>query len=584
MPIRQLSEHVVNQIAAGEVVDRPASVAKELIENAIDAGASRIEVDLIEGGLDLLQVRDNGDGIPPNELPLAVSAHATSKVVDVDDLEGIATMGFRGEALASIASVSRLQITSRVPGTPAGGRLVVDHGNTRQVEPCGAPEGTCVEVGGLFARVPARRKFMKTPRGETTRVRRVVRDLAAAHPSVGFTLRSNDRVVLELPGEQTLRDRCVALLGRELGDVLIDVESHRDGVTLSGLIGPPDTARPGATHQIVCLNGRPIVDRSIRHAMREAYRGLIEPSRSPVAALFLGVDPARVDVNVHPAKTEVRLRDERLIFVVVRDAIKAALEGRDLIPTLPTPRPNVPQEPRALFGSGLAASSSQSVSMPRLEQRRSQPIALDGRDVAGDDSDAIEGVSATLRFMQVHDAWLLVEDESGILIVDQHALHERVMFERLLERLQSGDLPSQRLMVPIVVDLDSTAIEGLEKLRDLIQRLGVDLTPMGPGQLALHAAPVLLIERGVDLARFIEDLSQSAAALHEADTETALRDVIDMMACKAAIKAGDRLTQRELQDLLEARDAIERASNCPHGRPTTMRLTLDELERRFGRS
>jgi DNA mismatch repair protein MutL len=365
----------------------------------------------------------------------------------------------------------------------------------------------------------------------------------------------------------------VALLGRELGDSLIDIDVERDGVSMWGVVGPPDTARPASTHQIICLNGRPIVDRAIRQALREAFRGLIEPSRHPIAALFIGVDPTRVDVNVHPAKTEVRLRDERLIFVVVRDAVRRALEGRDLIPDLPLPLPERRPEARALFGAGKVLTVADGSSATQVPATQASRFA----------SDPIDGVKPTTRFMQLHDMWLVVEDEQGIVIVDQHALHERVMFERLLERIGQGDLPAQHLMVPVAVEVEGDAATALASIVALTRQLGFDLTPMGPSTIAVHAAPVLLVERRVDLAGFVEDLLDRAGALHEADDETALRDVLDMMACKAAIKAGDRLTERELQDLLQQREAIERSSNCPHGRPTSMRLTLDDLEQRFGR-
>ncbi len=578
MPIRQLSPHVVNQIAAGEVVERPASVVKELIENAIDAGAHRITVDLMDGGLERLRVQDDGDGIEPDELVLAVAPHATSKVSCVEDLDGIATMGFRGEALASIGSVSRLDIVSRPVRHDAGAQLIVDHGDEGEVSPTAAPCGTTVTVGRLFGRVPARRKFLRTARAESGRVRRVIRDLAAAHPSVGFTLTTEGRARLELPSGQSPRDRCVALLGRELHDTLIDIDVTRDGVSLWGLVGPPDTARPASTHQIICLNGRPIVDRAIRQALREAFRGLIEPSRHPIAALFIGVDPTRVDVNVHPAKTEVRLRDERLVFVVVRDAVRAALDAKDLVPPMPLPRPDLPPESRALFGAGRLPAV---IPPPSKGDAGAEPAMP--RVTMSSQASTIDGVDPELRFMQCHDKWLVVEDKDGLLIVDQHALHERVMFERLLERVGAGDLPSQQLIVPVAVEVEGDAGDRGASVAGLCRRLGLDLAPLGPSTLAIHAAPLLLMERGVDLVSFVEDLLDRAGALHGADEETALRDVLDMMACKAAIKAGDRLTDRELRDLLHARDSIERSSNCPHGRPTSMRVTLEELNRQFGR-
>ncbi len=571
MPIRMLPMHVVNQIAAGEVVERPASVVKELIENALDAGATHVTVDLMDGGLESIRVRDDGDGIVSDELPLAIAPHATSKVETAEDLDGIATMGFRGEALASIGSVSRLEVVSRPRDAAAGARIVADHGDIGSVEAAASPPGTCMTVGRLFARVPARRKFLRTPRAETGRVRRVIRDLAAAHPGVHFVMTSDGVTRLELPAHRTLRDRLVAILGRELADSLIEIEAVRDGVSVTGVVGTPETARPASTHQIICLNGRPITDRAIKQALREAYRGLIEPSRHPVAALFIGVDPSRVDVNVHPAKTEVRLRDERLIFVVIRDAVREALKQHDLVPTMPLPEVTMPPPPRQLFGSGLAATERRVAPTPPPQTSHVASVPVDG-------------VRPEVRWMQVHDMWLLVEDEHGVVVVDQHALHERVLFEQVLARIGESPLPAQQLMVPVAVDVDGDAAEVVTALMPLARRLGLDIAPLGPSTLAVHAAPVLLVERRVDIASFVEDLVDRAAAMQGADDETALRDVVDMMACKAAVKAGDRLSNREIRDLLEQREAIERSTNCPHGRPTSMRLTLDDLERHFGRS
>ncbi|MCH2142848.1 MAG: DNA mismatch repair endonuclease MutL [Phycisphaerales bacterium] len=585
MPIRRLAEHVINQIAAGEVVERPASVAKEVIENAIDAGATRIDVRIEGGGIDLLEVLDDGGGMPAHELPLAVAPHATSKVDSAEDLQHIATMGFRGEALASIGSVARLEIRSRIASDDSGSMIVVDHGAVEEVQPVACPTGTRVTMRGLFARVPARRRFLKRPQAETSRVRRVVRDLAVANPEVAFRLVSQERTMLDLPATNQ-RGRFIAAMGSELTDELLEVDQEREGIRVLGLVGSPATARPTSAHQVICLNGRPLIDRSIRHAIKEAYRGLIESSRHPTVALLLEVPPDRVDVNVHPAKTEVRFRDDRLVYSIVRRGIEAALAKADLTPAMrPTggDGPWAPPAERALFGP-RDRTSTQSKSSPST-QRFDVPAA---RAAMGTGTQApeypVEVIEAAQPVVQIHQTFLVTQDAEGLLIIDQHALHERVMFEKLMDRLDAGPLPSQRLLMPEMVEASSEAIEAVDSIGPLIERLGFDLTAAGPDVVAVHAVPSLLTERRVSIGGFVSDLLERAGELGSmTDTETAAREVLDMMACKAAIKAGDALTHREMADLVSMRERVERSSNCPHGRPTTLRLSIDELERRFGR-
>ncbi|MCP4757924.1 MAG: DNA mismatch repair endonuclease MutL [Planctomycetes bacterium] len=575
MPIRPLPPVVVNQIAAGEVVERPASVIKEVVENALDAGSTRIEILVEGGGIERMEVVDDGCGIPQDELPLAIASHATSKVAALDDLEHIATMGFRGEALASIGSVARLEIRSRVRGNDVGGVIIVDHGDVGSAEPAACPPGTRVKITDLFGRVPVRRKFLKSAQAETTRIRRVVRDLAAANPDVGFCLVSEGRTLLNFTASDAV-SRINAILGKEASSQMLEVDLSRDGVSIWGLAGRPDLARPTAQHQILCLNGRPIVDRSLRFAIREAYRGLIEPSRHPTVALFLGVPPNRVDVNVHPAKTEVRFRDDRLVFSVLKRGLEQSLLKADIVPPLRVSAPETQSGGghRPLFGSGQRHAES------GLLAEQAREILAE----ASPPNDPVSIVDSARPVIQVHRMFLVTEDADGVLIIDQHALHERVMFERLLERIGSANLPSQRLLVPEMVDASADAIESLESLGAMLTRLGFDVGASGPGMLAIHAVPSLLAERRVDIGRFMVDLLDRAADLRAAtDEETALRDVLDMMACKAAIKAGDSLNSRELADLLSMREQVERSSNCPHGRPTTLRISIEELERRFGR-
>jgi len=617
-PIRVLPTHVVNQIAAGEVVERPASVVKELVENALDAGARRVRVDLEAGGIDLVRVVDDGGGMGPEDLLLAVAPHATSKIESVEDLERVATMGFRGEALASIASVSRLAITSRRREDEEGRRMEVDGGVQGEVKPAAGAVGTTIEVRTLFFNTPARRKFLRTANTERTRCLDLMRQIALSRPDVGFALREGARSMLDVPAEQSPKARALAVLGQELGSEL--VEAHADemqdsrGVALWGLVGLPSIARGSMKFQHVFVNGRGIKDRTIQHALTEAYRGLIEPGRYPTAVLMLEMDPGAVDVNVHPTKAEVRFRDTSLIHSVVLRSVREALQRADLTPAM------------RQGGSGGRGGDAGSVDRFVEYFRRDLPAAAGGRlsyeairaaladggedeanadagppEAEGDLAEAPDEAGAqngpgpyarplssprpASRVLQVHKSYLVTEDEQGVLIIDQHALHERVMFEALRERVASGPLESQRLLAPTVVPATESQIDGLDTLAPLFERLGVEAQPMGPREVAVHAFPSFLFERGVQPGPFISDLLERAETEEFApDDEEALREVLDMMACKAAVKAGDRLSDEDLSRLLELRDEVERSSNCPHGRPTSVRLTIKHLERLFGRS
>ena len=581
MPIQRLSPLLVSQIAAGEVVDRPASVVRECAENAIDAGASRIAVTIEGGGKDGILVVDDGEGIPPGDLAMAVAPHATSKITGVDDLDAVATMGFRGEALASIASVSRLVLTSKTAGCDEASTLVVEGGGPGTPRPVAAPPGTTVEVRTLFFNTPARRKFLKSDGAETARVTETLRRLAIAHPGITFTLRSvqragGTRTLLDLPSCADPAQRVLDILGPDLRGEMLLVEAEAHAMRLWGLAGRPGIARPTARHLRVHCNGRPISDRAITHAIREAYRGLIDPRRSPTVALFLSVDPRRVDVNVHPAKAEVRFRDADAVHRLIHRAVRACLHAADLVPTLATE--GAPWHEAKPFGTGLAASSS---GMPAVGLATA-PSGITSTVSAP--APAMPVIRSDVPVLQVHDTFLVTPDEQGLLVIDQHALHERVLFERLLVRLGDGTLESQRLLVPATIEVDPGQVQALDEMGGLLGRLGIEANAMGPSSIAVHAFPSLLLARHVDPAAFLGDLLDKAAAgdLDE-DPEAALHEVLDMMACKAAVKAGDRLSEREIADLLAMRERVERSERCPHGRPTTLRLTIEDMEKRFGR-
>ena len=573
MTIRKLSPLLINQIAAGEVVDRPASVVKELIENALDAGSTRIDIQLIHGGKDLIRVSDNGCGIAPDELTLAVASHATSKITDEEDLAAIASLGFRGEAVASVGSVSHLTMTSRRQDDESAMQIVVDGGEVTNPKPLAASVGTTVEVRRLFYNTPARRKFLKSDGAETTRVRDIVQRLAAAHHETSFLLKSGDRTILSYTAGLST-ERLLDIFGAELSGEMLEISGETDGVRLWGLVGKPEVARPTSRYLRVHVNGRSIADASISHAIKEAYRGFIEPNRWPTAAIFIEMDPSLVDVNVHPQKSEVRFRDRDLMWRLVNKTITSRLLEEEFVP-LYNPQESYQHAAagrQQAFGTGLSSSfpvdqTRQAVADIELTQPTPMPTLL-GSD----------------QVLQVHKCFLVTQDERGLLIIDQHALHERVMFEELKERMVEGNLESQKLLIPDSFPADSDWLDAIETHAALFTKLGIDISPSGPASISVYALPSLLVSRNVDGTEFICDLLDKLGNNNLPSTEEeALSEILDMMSCKAAIKAGDQLTQQELRDLLQKRREIERGSNCPHGRPTTMVLSIEELEQRFGR-
>jgi DNA mismatch repair protein MutL len=638
-PIRLLTPLVASQIAAGEVVERPASVVKELVENAVDAGATQITVDIEQGGIELVRVTDDGIGIPRDELTLALSPHATSKVEAAADLDHIATLGFRGEALASIASVSRLSIRSR----PRSG-VTDDPGESWQVDaeglsiaqprPTFGPIGTSVTVRNLFFSTPARRKFLRTVATEQERCIETLRQLSMAHPAIGFRVTCDGRTVVDLAPGQTPRERAVSILGKELGPQLLEVNADAfddsRGIALWGLAGLPSIARGSAKGQMLFVNGRPIRDRTIQHAIVEAYRGLIEPGRYPTAVLMLEMSPAAVDVNVHPQKAEVRFRDSSLVHSVVLRALREALRRADLTPAASSLRPTLggigyaqPSAagqfeapafgpglslPTELPGSGLPPQTPDAraisnfvdvLSRPQGSGQRGLSEMIQGPGTSGsgvtrsepatNEPTLLSAPTPATSILQVHKSYLVTQDEQGVVIIDQHALHERVMFEYLLAKVASGPLEQQRLLMPAIVDATEAQVQALPDLASLLARLGIEATAAGPRQAAVHAFPSLLFSRGVDPVDFMGELLEKAeggplAAELKQSSEEAIRDVLDMMACKAAVKAGDGMSDVELAELVRLRSEVERSSNCPHGRPTSIRLSIKELERLFGRS
>ncbi len=620
--IRVLPPALVNRIAAGECVERPASVVKELVENALDAGATRVEIATQDGGRDLIEVRDDGVGIARDDLPLAVHPHATSKLRDDDGLFDIHTMGFRGEALASIGSVSRLRIVSRVAASDVGYEVRVDGGEPAPIAPCAAPVGTTVQVRDLFYCVPARRKFLKTNATESGHVGEQLARIALAHPQAAFVLRSDKRVLHDLPSAASPRQRISDLFGEELAEALIPIQRESHGVHVEGLVVPPQQARGSSKWEYVLVNGRYVRDRFVSHAIKESYRSLIDPSRFPVAFLWITLPTDQVDVNVHPTKIEVRWRDSNFIHAQVLAAIREQFLTRKLDHRFGAPdtearqdaeRDRVRQAMVDFFTQRPDRAAQSPEHAPALATsftEPSHPAALPGRasnDLSADRSSTVAAptpsasepfveatpapptvASAELaaismsRAIQVHNTYLIVETSEGVMIIDQHALHERILYEELQRRITHRPLESQRLLLPEVVRIPPDRMEALESHAETLARLGIELAQSGPQSVTLHAFPTFL-ER-VDRAAFVRDVLDLLAQPGERPSaESLLHRLIDMMACKAAVKAGDALNSTEIESLLERRVAADRSSHCPHGRPTTLHLSLPELERQFRR-
>ena len=596
--IRSLPPLLVNQIAAGEVVERPASVVKELIDNAIDADASRIRIELEQGGVELVRISDDGAGIEPEDLPLALAPHATSKIERAEDLEAIPTMGFRGEALASIASVARVSIRSRTRDANEASRIDAAGDVIGEFQPDAGAPGTVVSVRNLFFNTPARRKFLRTAGTEQGHCAQIVKDLALAQPNLGFELICDGRTLIDVPPDQDPKSRAIAILGAELAEHLLEANGDAldsPGVMVWGLVGAPAIAKPTTKGQHLFVNGRPVRDRTMQHALSEAFRGLIDPGRKPVAVLLVEMDPVMVDVNVHPTKAEVRFRDTGRVHSAVYHAVKRALRDADLTPHWEDVRrreelPSVqvtsqgwspPRFNAAEFAETIKSHLTEAGAEVDFDALRS---AVERSAPPEEETPFLAPARSADRVLQIHDSYLVTQDDQGVIIIDQHALHERVMFEKIMGRIQDGALESQQLLTPATANVSRAQIDALDSISGLLSRLGIEAEPIGPAAVAIHAFPTLLFNRKVDPGVFIGELLEAQSTRDaKATEEEALHDVVDMMACKAAIKAGDALTDDELAEVLAMRDRVERSSSCPHGRPTSIRLSLRDLERRFGR-
>jgi DNA mismatch repair protein MutL len=575
--IEKLPQSVVNRIAAGEVVERPASVVKELLENALDAGPTRIDVALEEGGIALVRVVDDGGGIEPEDLPLAVAAHATSKLRVAEDLERIGTLGFRGEALASIGEVARLVIRSRPPGD-VGAALEVDGGRVGAVMPHGGAVGTTVEVHQLFGNVPARRAFLRAAQTEWSHAADAFVRTALAHPAVAFSLTHNGRKVHDLPAAGTWRDRIAGLFGAALAARLLEVEADDGEVAVHGFVGRPEDDMAGTRLQHLFVAGRPFRDRSILHAVQEAYRGLLLTGRQPIVFLHFDLPPDMVDVNVHPAKMEVRFRDPsrlyRLVLATLRSKFLASDMGTRLVP---------PAAPEAGRGAGESSWTPPDLFAPAA----AVPEAAAAGRMAAPAVPAWEAAEPAAsagpgeRAVQMHDRYIVVETADGIEVIDQHALHERLLYERLKASVAAGSVEAQRLLVPERLDLSPAEMELVTEHAATLGAAGMQVESFGGSTVIVTSKPVLAGKTpAATLVREVLDRLSAASGAGQMLVD----EVLHGMACKAAIKAGDPLSPAEVEALVRDRRVVAESHHCPHGRPTSLTLTRRDLDRQFRRT
>ena len=583
-PIRPLPDLLISQIAAGEVIERPAAVLKELVENALDAGAGRIEIRLEGGGIKRIVVTDDGSGIDRDQLPLALARHATSKIGSLADLEAVGTLGFRGEALASIAAVATISITSRTAEAASAFRIDADRGS---VEPAAAARGTRVEVADLFFKTPARRKFLRAESTELGHCVTQVQRIAAAHPAVEFAVWHEGRAVLRLAAGQA-QARVLALMPDNFAAAQRRVFAQAPGIELAGWVGLPSAARSRADAQYFYVNGRYVRDKVLSHAVRAAYADVLHGASQPAYCLYLSIDPTRVDVNVHPTKIEVRLRDSSAVHQFVLHAVQAALAesaraaaGESAAPV--TRLADLAAAPRMPSGGGPPWAVQPRLAMEQPLAPYLALLAETRAPAAPQTGEPGETPPLGYAIAQLAGVYVLARNRDGLVIIDMHAAHERIVYEKLKRQLDAQAIPQQRLLIPRVFGADALDVAGAEEHAATLAAIGLDLAPAGPAQLALRAVPALLAdgaaEEGPQLARdVLRDLRDygGSRVLTEHRNE-----LLATLACHGAVRANRRLTLDEMNALLREMEATERADQCNHGRPTWVQLTLADLDRLF---
>ena len=577
MPIQQLPPHVAAQIAAGEVIERPASVVKELVENSLDAGATNIAVSISEGGVAEMRVTDNGRGIAANELGLAFTHHATSKLSTVDDLESVSTLGFRGEALPSVAAVARVVCTTRPPDSEAGARIEFRYGNSVGERSEGCPPGTSVHVSDLFGALPARRKFLRSAAAESARVHEVVTRYALAHPEVRFTLSVDGREAINTPGSGRLQDVILSLYGSEVTGRMLPVSLADGEVSVDGYVGAPDLTRRNRSYTTLLVNRRWVYDRSIYYAIERAYQGTLPERRFPLAILNMCLPPDQVDVNSHPTKREVRFRQADRLFSLVQRGVREALIAHAPVRTVtrsfaPTHTPSATAP-----SAGAPRPSSTSVSAPVHDN-----MALSATALAPAEG-SLRDVLAGLRVVgQIRQTYIVAEGASGMYLIDQHAAHERAVFDQIRQRMQEGTRPSQPLLVPQTAELSAAQAGTLESYAGLLADYGFALEPFGERAWLVRALPASLAARAnpdatVALCDLLDAVAVEQVVMEREDALAAT------VACHGSVRAGMTLAQEEMDALLRQLQTTENPHHCPHGRPTVIHFTEYQLEREFGR-
>jgi DNA mismatch repair protein MutL len=616
VPIQLLPDTLINQIAAGEVVERPASVIKELLENAIDAGATRVEIDLEEGGIRLIRIRDDGCGIPADELPLALSRHATSKIASLEDLEQVGTLGFRGEALPSIAAVSKFSITSRPAQQATATRVEVEGGRLRAPEPAAHPPGTTIEVRDLFYSVPARRKFLRAERTEYGHAEDLVRTLALARMQVELKLKHNGRISKHyrpVEDEASLGKRLAEALGEDFARGALRIENEAAGLRLHGWVGLPTASRSQADQQFFFVNGRHVKDRLVAHAVKQAYADVLYHGRHPAFVLFLEIDPRKVDVNVHPAKHEVRFRDGRLVHEFIFRSLHEALAGtragavavgQGSVPgasavnglsvgsqATTTDEAFAARSAQAagvgLVGYGLQSAGfgqrPQQVGMPLREQIAAYGALYGAASAAANplpQQDPSEAPPLGYALAQLHGVYVLAQNAQGLVLVDMHAAHERITYERLKGQREGEGIRSQPLLVPIELAVSEREADLAEGEVEALAALGIELQRTGPQSLSIRSVPVLLA--GADAKQLVLDvLSDLAEHGRTRRIEEAGNELLSTLACHTSVRANRQLEVAEMNALLRDMEATERSGQCNHGRPTWTQLSLAELDKLF---
>ncbi len=583
MPIQQLSGHLINQIAAGEVVERPASVVKELVENSLDAGADDIHIDIAAGGAKLIRVRDNGAGIERDELALALSRHATSKISSLEDLEAVVSLGFRGEALPSIASVARLVLTSRPAGEDTGWQVEADGGEIKSPRPAAQSPGTTVEVNDLFYNTPARRRFLRTERTEFGHIEKWLRRLALSRPGVAFTLTHDRRTVLKLPAAAS-REQQLARLARLCGDAFADqsihVEHESEGLALQGWIALPTYNRSQPDQQYWFVNGRSISDRTLSHAAKHAYRDVLFHGRFPAYVLNLAMDPAGVDANAHPAKHEVRFRDGRRVHGVVAQILEAALRdtrpgGHTSAPPSIVHGPDTAQRPMPLHvGGGRGAAGGVREAL--------EGYGVLSRGMAAPGVDATPGEVPPLGFAiaQLAGVYILAENSDGLVVVDMHAAHERITYEKLKKSFEDRAIVRQPLLVPVSMAVAENEADLVEQASRDLEALGLSVDRAGLTSLVIREVPAILKDSDVEalLRDLLADLAEAGSSSR---IESAGDEFLATMACHHSVRANRSLSLAEMNALLREMESTERADQCNHGRPTWTAISMAELDRLF---